>query len=239
MPPSNRDFFNQLAPEYSTSDPTMDKYARVVNSRLSASLAGNVLAVGGLWGSREDVTHDRWHVTVCDIAAEMLRKTGLHGQCVVGDAFHLPFRDQGFDHAVFAMVLHHLTGDSVSDARRLVRRAVAEVHRVVKRGGRVWIIDLCAPLPVYAAQIAVAPLTRAVLGRFGSSHILMHSSAFLVDALASSGWSDVRASTVLRARSSSTGKTAAYFVTMMASNASFLFTPAADHQHTQRHTRIA
>jgi ubiquinone/menaquinone biosynthesis C-methylase UbiE len=64
---------------------------------------------------------------------------------VLGDAQELPFADGSLDIAVTSYSLHH-----VSDPVRMVR----EMARVVKRGGRVGIIDIVTPDAPGAAEAA-------------------------------------------------------------------------------------
>ncbi len=62
----------------------------------------------------------------------LLRKLGF----VIGDAQTLPFSDGSLDLAVTSYSLHH-----ISDPARVIR----EMARVVKRGGRVGLIDIIVP----------------------------------------------------------------------------------------------
>lgn len=79
------------------------------------------------------------HVTACDINAYMVREgADLAAQAGLGDritfreadAEHLPFADGSFDHAYSVTVLEECDAD----------RALAELFRVVKPGGRVGVI---------------------------------------------------------------------------------------------------
>ena len=62
------------------------------------------------------------------VAAEL----GVQTECVVGDARELPFGDAAFDVVYSYSVLQHLSKDDV-------RRVIAEVRRVLRRGGLAWI----------------------------------------------------------------------------------------------------
>ena len=79
------------------------------------------------------------HVTACDINAYMVREgadlaaqAGLSDRITFreGDAEHLPFADASFDHAYSVTVLEECDAG----------RALAELFRVVKPGGRVGVI---------------------------------------------------------------------------------------------------
>jgi ubiquinone/menaquinone biosynthesis C-methylase UbiE len=63
----------------------------------------------------------------------------------IGDAQALPFADRALDLAVTSYSLHHM-----SDAARVVR----EMARIVKRGGRVGIIDIVVPENARTAELA-------------------------------------------------------------------------------------
>lgn len=59
-------------------------------------------------------------------------------QFVVGDAEHLPFPDHSFDVLTCCNSFHHYPHQD---------RAVAEMHRVLKPGGRIILIDGCRDVP--------------------------------------------------------------------------------------------
>jgi len=63
-------------------------------------------------------------------AARLVQKNGNGAGVVQGDAAALPFRDCTFSSAVAVLVLHHLRSSELQD------RAFAEVHRVLRPGGR-------------------------------------------------------------------------------------------------------
>jgi ArsR family transcriptional regulator len=68
------------------------------------------------------------------VQAARKRLKGLHQVDVRrGEMEALPIDDQQLDAAVVALVLHHVPDPA---------RAIAEMHRVLKRGGRVLIIDM-------------------------------------------------------------------------------------------------
>ena len=78
-------------------------------------------------------------VVAVDASADMVqaarkRLKGLaHVDVRRGDMEALPIDDSQLDVAIAALVLHHLPEPA---------RALAEVHRVVKRGGRIMIVDM-------------------------------------------------------------------------------------------------
>jgi SAM-dependent methyltransferase len=70
---------------------------------------------------------------------------------VAADAAHLPFADESFDAVLIRDVLHHLPD-------RLA--ALREAHRVLRRGGRLTLIEPNARSPLILAQMAVIPAER-------------------------------------------------------------------------------
>ena len=66
-------------------------------------------------------------------AAKKRLKTAHHVEVRRGDMEALPIDEAQLDAAVMALVLHHVPEPS---------RALAEVHRVLKRGGRILIVDM-------------------------------------------------------------------------------------------------
>jgi ubiquinone/menaquinone biosynthesis C-methylase UbiE len=66
-----------------------------------------------------------------ELARQHLDELGLEGSVVLGDAEDLPFPDETFDRVSSNGVLHH-TPD--------MPRALSEIHRVLRRGGRATII---------------------------------------------------------------------------------------------------
>ncbi len=59
----------------------------------------------------------------------------------------LPYPTASFDHAVSAMFFHHIN-------RELKRRAVSELHRVVKPGGHIVIVDVDMPCTPFGTVCA-------------------------------------------------------------------------------------
>jgi len=74
------------------------------------------------------------HVTLTDLSAGMLETTRrntphLHADYVVCDAMDLPWADESFDVVIANMMLYHVPD---------IDRALAEVRRVLKPGGRFY-----------------------------------------------------------------------------------------------------
>jgi len=104
-----------------------------------------------------DVTDDKIHITLYDPLVPMLQHTSKFfdekPNLVSGVFEHIPFKDEEFD-AV-------LCGYSLRDAINL-RIAISEIHRVLKKEGRVVIVDLGKPDKTII-RLGVSFYLRAIL----------------------------------------------------------------------------
>ncbi|ABK76821.1 methylase involved in ubiquinone/menaquinone biosynthesis [Cenarchaeum symbiosum A] len=103
---------------------------------------------GNMSGTALDICGDL-DVTMCDPLLPMLKKTNQDTPRALscGVFEHMPFRTGGFD-AV-------LCGYSLRDAISL-KTAISELHRVLKDGGRLVIVDLGKPdCIVYRAGVSI------------------------------------------------------------------------------------
>lgn len=73
------------------------------------------------------VTGLEYSASLIGIAREILEKSALSMPLVLGDAQNLPFTEESFDACLCSETLEHLPDD---------RKAVLEIHRVLKAGGR-------------------------------------------------------------------------------------------------------
>jgi SAM-dependent methyltransferase len=69
-------------------------------------------------------------------ATKLAQTNGIAGYVVQGDAAALPFANETFASAIAILVLHHLRSCDMQD------RAFAEVHRVLRPGGRFFAVDI-------------------------------------------------------------------------------------------------
>jgi ubiquinone/menaquinone biosynthesis C-methylase UbiE len=70
------------------------------------------------------------------LVARLARRNGTGAGVVQGDAAALPFADRTFSSAIAVLVLHHLRSSGLQD------RTLAEVHRVLQRGGRFFVFEI-------------------------------------------------------------------------------------------------
>ena len=112
-----------------------------------------------------DVTDGKIHITLYDPLVPMLQQTSKFfdekPNLTSGVFEHIPFKDEEFD-AV-------LCGYSLRDAINL-RIAISEIHRVLKKEGKVVIVDLGKPdktiirLGVSFYLIAILPIIALIAG---------------------------------------------------------------------------
>jgi ubiquinone/menaquinone biosynthesis C-methylase UbiE len=186
-----RAFFDDHATSYQELDAGLRAHHRWTARRLHAALSGRVMTVGGLWREAE-LAGLAADLVVTDLSPGMLRTfRDRASRLAAADALALPFADATFDHAVAPLVLHHIAGASVAEARRHLRAALREVHRVLVPGGRLWISELCVSAPVYAAERFCAPLTRALLAAVHEPFVAMHPAAVYARELGAAGFAGV------------------------------------------------
>ncbi len=76
--------------------------------------------------------------TILAIARRKARRAGIRAQLDEGMAYALPYADGSFDAVVSTLTFHHLTPDQQE-------RALKEIRRVLRPGGRLVIADLALP----------------------------------------------------------------------------------------------
>lgn len=185
------EFFEREAARYGRSSTGNAPFHTVSARTIEASLAGDVVSIGGLWPKAE-LSPERFRLTIVDASPKMLEKwKGVGVKHVVADARCLPFPERSFDHAVLPNLLHHIVERGARDARASVRSAFRACARVVRPGGRIWIVDFSIPRPLYWAEMALAPATRRVLALAEIPLVIIHTAEFFADSLSATGWSGV------------------------------------------------
>jgi SAM-dependent methyltransferase len=149
----------------------LGKLRKVMDPAIAATGFGEALEIGagtGYFGLNLLQAGVIGELTCADISPGMLAtladnaaRLGVDVSTAVADAETLPFEDQSFDVVFGHAVLHHLPH---------LDRALAEIHRVLRRGGRIVFAgepsrlgDRLARWPKRAAVIA-APAWRALVG---------------------------------------------------------------------------
>ena len=88
---------------------------------------------------------------VLEIGRAKAAKAGVTITLDHGMAFQLPYPDNSFDRVLSSLVLHHLTSENK-------QRALQQVHRVLRPGGELIVVDFGPPHSAYARLLS--PLAR-------------------------------------------------------------------------------
>lgn len=142
-------------------------------SRLAAAAVGATGSVAGV-----DLAPD-----MIEVAAAGDQPEGALIEWHQGDAVSLPLPDQSYDVVLCQMGLMFIENKAA---------AVAEMHRVLKSGGRV-VINTPGRIqpPFEKMESAIAEHINPELGRFVRAVFSMHDPAALGDLLAAAGFGDV------------------------------------------------
>ena len=185
------EFWNKEAAAFTASDGLRRSYHLEFGETLNAALSGEVLCVGGLY-DHIDLSSSRLSVTVVDVSKTMLSVYESRGVKVqLGDARSLPCPSESVDHIVFPLVLHHITGTGVHEARENVLLCFREALRVLRPGGVVWAKEIFVSGAIYPAELALAPITRRLLATRRIPLVIFHSWGFYHSRLEAAGFSDV------------------------------------------------
>jgi SAM-dependent methyltransferase len=184
-----RRYFQKIYANYQSSvekAPVVDVHQRIKRV-IEPRLAGIVVDVG----SGGDTRHRNPAITLLvsvDNVLEFLRHAKDPAAFnAAGDVRALPFKKGSVDRIVIQFVVHHLTDDNLAGTLRNVRAAVAESARILKPGGRIFIVDSMTWRPLDVLQRAIYPLSRAILRSFGRPMVFILSAPFLVRLCAESG----------------------------------------------------
>ena len=142
-----RQYLRRFAADYTATvvRPQAEIY-RVVNPMLGTRARGDTLIVGA--GPQWHIEDTRiGKVTALDYSESMLRQADWRNRAspVCADAAALPFDRGTFDTVILPFVVHHLGQDTVFDTDKIVGHAVAEASRVLRRNGRLIVVDLFLP----------------------------------------------------------------------------------------------
>ena len=169
---SNGAVFSDIAEKYDRLNAILSlgqdqKWRDTVVSRLPQ---GRLLDLGAGTGAANDIFGDR-EVVALDPAPEMLALNRIDRR-VVAIGERLPFADGSFDAVFSAYVFRNL--DSVDST-------LAEIHRVLRVGGRAAIVDLGRPrgtvgrMAHRAGTAVVLPVARTAIGA-RDEYVYLHRS---------------------------------------------------------------
>lgn len=119
---------------YRYQRPRLAKYLKSINFD-----NGKVLDVGCGYGRYSEVFGNNYIGIDYDQDAIKLCRESYPGKTFLEmDATKLEFPDKSFDLVISAITFHHLTDEQFI-------RVVAEIKRVLKPGGRFWLVDVVMP----------------------------------------------------------------------------------------------
>ena len=119
---------------------------RNVNPVLTRRVGGRVLSLGS--GPVMNFADVHTESVVClDLSENMLRRLPRRDKVwpVCADAQRLPFETGTFDFVVVPFLIHHMGMDTPLDTDRAVTLMIEESRRVLRRDGRLIIVDLFLP----------------------------------------------------------------------------------------------
>ena len=137
---SQPDPYINSARKYDKYVDPFNKVLRKIALKMTAELKSrHLLEVGCGTGSNLHLFAQKgWHVSGVDLSPAMLEeaktKLGEHAALLLGDAATLPYNSDTFDLALAMLTLHEMP-----HATRL--KVLAEMHRIVKKGGHILLID--------------------------------------------------------------------------------------------------
>ena len=100
-----------------------------------------------------------------DASFHSIRANGMVDLRVFASAATLPLRNAVADAIVCFYSIHHMTGQSVTEHREIVRKVFREFARVLKRGRRLMIFDVSPRWPFGAIEELTWNATRRRLGQ--------------------------------------------------------------------------
>jgi len=125
--------------------------------------------------------------TILGIARRKAERAGILVQLDEGLAYALPYADGSFDAVVSTLTFHHLTPDQQE-------RALAEVQRTLRPGGRLVIADLTRPHNRLMRLVQRLHVQLRCHGQHGvSSAGDPHHMTRLEDLLTTNGWRSIAA----------------------------------------------
>jgi demethylmenaquinone methyltransferase / 2-methoxy-6-polyprenyl-1,4-benzoquinol methylase len=197
--------FDDVAPRYDVVNDILSmgqtrRWRRIVVDAVGAKPGQSVLDLAaGTGTSSEPYANAGVHVVACDFSQGMLRvgkRRRPDIDFVAGDATNLPFADESFDASTISFGLRN-----VSDPQK----ALAEMYRVTKPGGRLVIAEFSHPtfapwrtvyteylmraLPAIATKVASNPTAYVYLAESIRAWPNQDGLAAWIDA---AGWRDCR-----------------------------------------------
>jgi SAM-dependent methyltransferase len=140
--------------------------------QIRAAIDGEVAGIGrlldvGNGGVFEYDISAVGHIVAVDLFVDEGLAAAANVEFRRGDALALDEPPDSYDAALYALVFHHLTGDSASSVVTNTRQAIGEAHRVLRPNGRLIVAESCVPSWFYRLERKLfAPLAALARTRF-------------------------------------------------------------------------
>jgi SAM-dependent methyltransferase len=181
MKPNNQEiqrmYMQTLAPNYTRDivGPQQEIY-RLVNQLLEQRASGETLLIGS--GPLVHIqTPNVTRIVAMDYSESMLREMCGNARTtpMCADAAALPFDRGTFDTVVLPFIVHHLGQDSIPSTDMTVRRVVSEATRVLRKGGRLIVVDLFMPQYLELIERGLYEIARVILNMYGHPMMYFYS----------------------------------------------------------------
>jgi SAM-dependent methyltransferase len=187
-------YFQKIYADYQTSvekAPVLDVHQRIKRV-IEPRLAGIVVDVGSGGDTRHRSPAITALISVDNVLEFLQHAKDPAALNAAGDVRALPFKKESVDRIVIQFVVHHLTDEGLAGTLRNVKAAISESARILKPGGRIFIVDSMTWRPLDMLQRAVYPMSRAILHGFGRPMVFILSASSLVRLCAESGLAAAR-----------------------------------------------
>jgi ubiquinone/menaquinone biosynthesis C-methylase UbiE len=149
--------------ELSEREDIADVHQRIIKI-IGPELSGRVLDIGS-GGVPDFETSESRVVISMDNIWECLRSSRGHQNTldVTGDIRTLPLKDGSVDRILIQHVVHYLCDRAFIKNFRNVEKALAESARVLRKNGKIFIVDSMAPRALESVQRAAYALTSKLM----------------------------------------------------------------------------
>lgn len=147
-----------------TKETKQSEIVRATTLSLEGRLKGKVLDIGS--GGRIDYSLDNIAKLVSlDISSKSFKRLGKSNKIefIPGDARNLSMKDSLFDCVVILHTIHHLAGNNLTATHKNIEDCFRESHRVLKKSGKILIIDAICPRIVQRIENLLFKLSFLVL----------------------------------------------------------------------------